>query len=82
MLIGIWLSRNLPLASISLLGGDSMISVHDALKVLGHPQMPFAFPNGSITIVSADYACKTSLLSRFNIEKRESGKSPCKCFIP
>lgn len=63
MLIGIRLTRNSPLASISLLGGDNMIGVHnDALKVPGHPQMPFAFPNGSITIVSADYACKTSLL--------------------
>lgn len=40
-----------------------MIGVHnDALKVPGRPQMPFAFPNGSITIVSTDYACKTSLL--------------------
>ena len=63
MLIGIWLSRNLPLASISLPGGDIMIGVHnDALRGSGRSQMPFAFPNGSITIVSADYACKTSLL--------------------
>lgn len=45
MLTGIRLARNPPLASISLLGGDNMIGVHnDALKVPGHPQMLLLFP--------------------------------------